>query len=125
MCAGGNFGLESQDVAGLHADLRQRLPVEQLLAAGAVVDFVAERLAVGGVLREVHFLQEDGDEAVDRRVVGHLDLLPLVARGVPDLNGEHGHVGGVYTIAGIGARDRWGDGVMGRWGVDRQCDNDR
>jgi len=60
MCAGGNLGLESQDVAGLHADLRQRLPVEQLLAAGAVVDFVAERLAVGGVLREVHFLQEGG-----------------------------------------------------------------
>ena len=91
-----DFGLEAQDVAGFYAYLAEGLGIEQLFAAGAVVDLVAEGLAVGGVLGEVHFLEQDGDQAIDRGVVGHLDFLPLVAGRIPDLHAYQGH-GHWYT----------------------------
>lgn len=55
------------------------------------MDFVAQGLAVGGGLGELHFDQKDLQEAVDRGIVGHFDILSFVAGGIPDLEGDHGH----------------------------------
>src|SRR5918993_4800267 len=83
--------LQPQHVVLAHADVAQALLVEQLLAAGAVVELVAEQLPVRGVLRELHLLQQYGEDAVHGDVVGHLDVLTLVARRVPDVHGDHAH----------------------------------
>jgi hypothetical protein len=90
--------LETQDVAGFYAYLCEGLGIEELFATGSVVDLVAEGLAVGGVLGEVHLLQEDGDQAVDWGVVGHLDFLPLVAGRIPDLHAYQGHATGIPDL---------------------------
>jgi hypothetical protein len=91
LTAGRDFGLKAKDIPLLDANIRQRLFIEQLLARSTVVEFVTERLTVGSELGEFHFLQQNGQKPVDRRIVGHFDLLSLVARGVPDFNRYHPH----------------------------------
>jgi hypothetical protein len=91
LSARSDFRLKAKDIPLFHADIRQCLFVEQLLARGAVVELVAERLAIGSKLGEFHFLQENGEEAVHGSIVGHFDGLPLVARGIPDFDRNHPH----------------------------------
>src|SRR5690606_16422536 len=61
------------------------------LPGGLVMELVAEDLPVRPVPGEVHFLQEHGEDALDRSVVRHLDLAALISGGVPDLHVEHCH----------------------------------
>src|SRR4051794_2331982 len=55
------------------------------------MELVAERLAVGSELREVHLLQQDGEDAIHRRVVRELHLLAFIAGGIPDVDRDHAH----------------------------------
>jgi hypothetical protein len=84
--------LEAEDVAFLDAYVLEALVVEQLFSGGAVVELVAEGLAVGGVDGETELVEQDDQQPIDRRVVGHLDILTLVSCGVPDLNRDQAHM---------------------------------
>ena len=53
---GGDFRLEAEDVAVFYADVGERLRVQQLFAGRAVVELVAQRLAVRGVRRRRQLL---------------------------------------------------------------------
>jgi hypothetical protein len=89
----GYFRLEPQDIAIFNADIAQALVVEQLLAAGAVVELVTENLTVGGVLREVHLLEQYRQDAVDGRIIGHVHLLAFVACRIPNMDTDYRHPG--------------------------------
>ena len=89
--AGGNFGLQPEDIAVFDANVGQRLLIEELLACSAVVEFVAQRLAVRGELREFHLFQQYRQQAIDRRIVGHFHPLPSIAGGIPNFNCNQGH----------------------------------
>ena len=70
----GDFRLKAQFVAGLHAGLGEGLVVEELLARAAMMEFVTHDLAVRTVQRQIHFLDEQEKDAVNRHVVGSFDL---------------------------------------------------
>ena len=88
---GGDLRLQPKDVTVAHTDIAQRLLIEELLSRGAVMKLVAEQLPVRRVLREVHPIEKHRENALDRGVVGHFDVLPLVARRIPHLNRQHPH----------------------------------
>jgi hypothetical protein len=96
---GGDFRLQAEDVSRFYSDLCEGLVVQELFATGAVVDFVAQGLPIGGVLGEIHFLQQDCDETVYWRVVGHFYFLTLVSCGVPNLYVHHSHDFGIPDLA--------------------------
>lgn len=86
-----DFRLEAQHIAVFYADITEALVIEQLFTTGAVVEFVAEDLAVGGVLGEVHLLQQHRENAVYGRIIGHIHLLAFVARRIPHMDTYYSH----------------------------------
>lgn len=89
--ARGDLRLQAQDVTVFYADIGEALAIEQLLAGGAVMELVAERLTVGGGRGETHFLEQDRKDSLNRRIQWHFHLLALVSRRIPDLNRHHPH----------------------------------
>ena len=88
----GDFRLKPQHIPIFHAYIPQALIIKQLLAAGAMVEFVAEDLPVGGVLREIHLLEQHRQNAVYRRIIRHIHLLPLIAGRIPNMNADYCHL---------------------------------
>ena len=86
-------GCERHDVAVLNAGRGQRFVVEQLAAAGPVLELVAHQLVVRAVSRQVHLLDQDGDHPIHRGVGRQLDQLLLVARGVPNFDRDVADIG--------------------------------
>jgi hypothetical protein len=89
--SGCNFGLKTQDIPILHPNIPQTLIVQELLAAGTVVEFIAEDLSIGRVLGEIHFFQQHRQNAIDRRIIGHVHLLAFVAGRIPNMNAHYRH----------------------------------
>jgi len=83
--------LQPEDVAVLYEGLGQRLRILDLPARVLVVEFVAERRAVGAVRGQAQFLYQNGDDFVTRRVVGKFHRNALVLGGIVDGDVDRRH----------------------------------
>jgi hypothetical protein len=83
--------LQPEDVAVLHKGLGQRLRILDLSPRVLVVEFVAERGAVGPVRGQAQFLYQNGDDFVTRRVIGKFHGNALVLGGVVDGDVDRRH----------------------------------
>src|SRR6266436_8587322 len=89
--ARGDLRLQAKDVAVLYLGFGEGLRVLNLAAGIFVVEFIAERRAVGAVGGETQLLNQDGDDFVAGRIVGELHGDTLVFRGVVDGDVDRGH----------------------------------
>ena len=80
----------------LNANFAQPLLVEKLLARTLVVELITQRLTIRRDLRQSHLVEQHRQDAIDRRVVWQLDILPLVPGRIPDLNRDHRHGSAKY-----------------------------
>ncbi len=56
-----------------------------------MVEFVAHQLAVGTVERQVHTLDQNGKDAIDRDIVGRLDFMDAAAGDVGNFDSDVAH----------------------------------
>jgi hypothetical protein len=56
-----------------------------------MVQAIAHELVIRAPPGQAHAIDQDGDHAIDLRVAGDLDLLLLVAGGIPDFDGDISH----------------------------------
>ena len=116
--AGGDFRLETQHVAIPDFAGQESLIVGQLPSSAFVVEFVAHQLAVGTVPGKVHAVDQDGNDAIDRRVHGHLYRLFLITGRIPDFDGDGVHGTQGSSSAAVARRQQPGNGFAARKALD-------